>query len=148
MKAGFPVGAQALQEGRTAVARAAIEAVVAADSEFGRRFGEAGLRVLQHDAEVLVERLALCLASGDSRFLAEYAEWIGPNLRRRSVSQLDMVPVCEAVRTTVDARLAAEESAAAGRALDAAIEVFRKNGRIGGDTHRRNALLRWFYRGV
>jgi hypothetical protein len=33
-------------------------------------------------------------------------------------------------------------------ALDAAIEVLRKNGRLGGDGHKRNALLKWLYRGV
>ena len=32
--------------------------------------------------------------------------------------------------------------------LDAAIDVLRKNGRLGGDPHKRNALLKWFYRGV
>jgi hypothetical protein len=148
MKAGFPVAAAALQADATTIAAAAIDAAIAADTEFRGRLDEAGRAALQHDAEALVERLAMCVASGDSRFLAEYAEWIGPNLRRRRVSQWDAAAVAKGMREVVGARLTAAESAVAGAALQAAIEVLQKNGRLGGDPHKRNALLRWFYRGV
>jgi hypothetical protein len=33
-------------------------------------------------------------------------------------------------------------------AMDAAIGVLRKNGRLAGDMHGRNALLKWLYKGV
>lgn len=148
MKAGFPTAAAALTRDREAIARDAIEAAIAADPDFRADFDDAGLRRLAHDTEVLIERLAMCVSSNDSRWLAEYAEWLGPQFRRRRVSQWHVVSVCEAVREIVGGRLPAEESAPAGRSLDAAIAVFRRNGRIGGDPHKRNALLKWLYRGV
>ena len=148
MTAGYPAAAAALRRDRAAIAAVALEAAMAADPELRDRFDAPGLDRLRNDAEVLVERLAMCVASNDSRWLAEYAEWIGPVLRRRGVSQWDAVPVCEAIREVVGARLGDEESAVAGHSLDAAIAVFRKNGRLGGDGHKRNALLKWLYRGV
>jgi hypothetical protein len=148
MKAGYPAAADGLRRDRAAIAADALEAAMAADPELPDRFDEAGLRLLQRDTEVLIERLAMCVSSNDSRWLAEYAEWIGPIFRRRRVSQWDAVRVCEAIREIVGPRLTAEESAAMGRSLDAAVAVFRGNGRLGGDTHKRNALLKWLYRGV
>jgi len=148
MTAGFPAAADALRRDRAAIAAVALEAAMAADPELRGHFDGAGLVRFRHDAEVLVERLAMCVASDDSRWLTEYAEWIGPVLRRRGVSQWDAVPVCEAIRDVVGKRLSDEESAVAGRSLDAASAVLRKNGRVGGDGHKRNALLKWLYRGV
>ena len=120
----------------------------AADPEFKARFDEAGLRHLLHDAEVLIERLAMCVASNDRRWLAEYAEWVGPIFRRRGVSQSDVAALCEGLRKTVAPRLGHDELAVMDRSLDAAIAVFKKNGRLAGDSHKRNALLKWLYRGV
>ena len=34
------------------------------------------------------------------------------------------------------------------RAIDAATASLRKNSRIAGDRHKRNALWKWMYRGV
>jgi hypothetical protein len=148
MTAGFPAAAGTLNRDRTAIAGAALEAAMAADPELRGRFDAPDLGRFRHDTEVLVERLAMCVASNDSRFLAEYAEWVGLYFRRQGVSQWDVVRVCEGIREVVGARLTAEESAVASRSLDAAIAVFQKNGRTGGDTHQRNALLKWLYRGV
>jgi hypothetical protein len=148
MTAGFPAAAAALRRDEAALAAGALEAAIDADPEFKARFDEAGLRRLLHDAEVLIERLALCVAGNDRRWLAEYAEWVGPIFRRRGVSQSDVAALCEGLRKTVAPRLGHDELAVMDRSLDAAIAVFKKNGRLAGDSHKRNALLKWLYRGV
>ena len=131
MTAGFPAAADALRRDRAAIAADALVAAVAADPELQLRFDDAGLRQLLHDSEVLIDRLAMCVASDDPRPMAEYAEWIGPIFRRRGVSLWDVVALCEGIRETATPRLGDEEAAAMGRALDAAVEVLRKNGRLG-----------------
>lgn len=148
MRVGFTNAAETLRHDRTVIAAQALGIVVEHDGELKSRFTEKGMADLLHDAELLTERLAMCLSSADTRWLAEYAEWIGPILRRRGVAQSDMAAILEGIRETVAQRLSPEVQALAGRSIDAAAEVFRKNGRIGGDTHKRNALLRWLYRGV
>lgn len=148
MTAGFPAAADVLRRDRTAIAAGALETAVAADPELQLRFDDAGLRQLLHDAEVLIDRLAMCVAANDTRPMAEYAEWIGPIFRRRGVSLWDIVALCEGIREAAAPMLGGEEAKAMGRTLDAGVEVLRKNGRLGGDPHKRNALLKWLYRGV
>ncbi|MGD0019214.1 MAG: hypothetical protein ABSD62_08160 [Candidatus Limnocylindrales bacterium] len=148
MTAGFPAAAAALRRNEAAIAARALEAAIAADPELQLRFDDAGLRQLLHDAEVLIERLAMCVAANDSRPMAEYAEWIGPTFRRRGVSLWDVAALCNGIRETATPKLGDDEAGALGRALDAAVEVLRKNGRLGGDGHKRNGLLKWLYRGV
>ena len=148
MTAGFPAAADALRRDKAALAAGALEAAIDADPEFKARFDEAGLRHLHHDAEVLIERLAMCVAGNDRRWLAEYAEWVGPIFRRRGVAQSDLAALCEGLRKAVAPRRGHDELAVTDRSLDAAIAVFRKNGRLAGDSHKRNALLKWLYRGV
>jgi hypothetical protein len=148
MEAGFTVEANVLRRDKVAIAAAALVAAVAADPDLQLRFDDAGLRRLLHDAEVLIDRLAMCLDAGDTRPMAEYAEWIGPILRRRGVSLWDLVEICNGIREIVAPTLGQEASKAMNGILDAGIEVLRKNGRLGGDPHKRNALLKWFYRGV
>jgi predicted O-methyltransferase YrrM len=148
MAAGFPAAAEALRRDKTAIAAEAVEAAGARDPELRGRFTDRGLGDLLHDAEMLTERLAMCLASGDTRWLPEFTEWMSPILRRRGVAQADLAAVAEGIREIASQRLEPDEQELAGRALDAAVEVLRKNGRVGGDSHKRNALLRWLYRGV
>ncbi len=146
LQAGFPAAADVLRASRSEIAAAALTAV--ADSDFRSRLGEVRLRLLLADTEVMVERLAMAVGADDPRLMAEYAEWAGPVLRRRRQSLWDMAAVCAAARDVVRPRLDEPAAVAAIRALDAAVEVLRKNGRLGGDGHRRNALLKWLYRGV
>jgi hypothetical protein len=148
MEAGFTAEANVLRRDKAAIAAAALVAAVAADPDLQLRFDDAGLRQLLHDAEVLIDRLAMCLDADDTRPMAEYAEWIGPILRRRDVSLWDLVEICNGIREIVAPTLGQEACKAMTGILDAAIEVLRKNGRLGGDPHKRNALLKWFYRGV
>lgn len=148
LTAGYPAAAEKLRDNAARISAAALEAAVEADPTIRTRYDEVGLRRLLRDGELLVARLATCLASGEDGLLVEYAEWIGPICRRRGVPQGDMSALCAGIRGALEPDLSADEFAAAGRALDAAAARFKRNGRLAGDGHKRNALLKWMYRGV
>lgn len=147
MLAGFPLAAEELRRDQVLVVARALEVAMDWDASISKRYGERARKSLLHDAVLLTERLAMCISSNDPRWLAEYAEWIGPIYRRRGVPLVDLATLCEGIRVATT-NLGPGESDARDRALDAAIAVFRKNGRVAGDRHKRNALLRWLYRGV
>jgi hypothetical protein len=148
MTAGFPAAADTLRRDRAAISEAALSAVQARDPEFAARIGEAGLRELLTDGEVLVARLADSVASDVPGLMAEYAEWIDPIFRRRRVSLWDLAAFCAGIRDVASSRVEPDAAASVARAVGAAVEVLRKNGRLGGDGHKRDALLQWLYRGV
>jgi hypothetical protein len=148
MAAGLTDAAERLRHDRITIAAQALIAATEADPTIKDRYDEVGLRRLLHDGEILVERLAMCMASDDSRWLAGFAEWIAPIYRRRGVTLLDLATLCTGIRVAVEPNLSADELACAARALDAATAVLRRNSRIAGDRHKRNALWKWMYRGV
>ncbi len=148
LTAGYPAAAATLRRDKEAIARVALTTLADKDPEFGARFVGPMQVELLRDAEVLIERLALSVTSNDPRPMAEYAEWIGPVFRRKRVSLWELASMCAAIRDNVVSRLDPDAAASAVTALDGAIAVLRKNGRVGGDGHKRNPLLRWFYRGV
>jgi hypothetical protein len=134
------------------IAAGALEAAARTDPTIRTRYDELGLRLLLRDGELLIERLSMCLAGGQDRWLTDYAEWIGPIHRRRGVPLRDLAALCaaihEQIEDRIEPRLTPDELAAATRHLDAAAAVFNRNGRVGGDRHKRNALLKWMYKGV
>lgn len=148
LTAGYPAAAEKLRDNASRISAAALEAAAEADPTIRTRYDQVGLRRLLRDGELLVARLATCLASGEDGLLVEYAEWIGPICRRRGVPLGDMSALCAGIRGALEPDLTADEFAAAGRALDAAAARFKRNGRLAGDGHKRNSLLKWMYRGV
>jgi hypothetical protein len=145
---GFPAAADAIRRDALKLSAAALESAVETDPEIRARYNEVALRKLLRDGELLVDRLATCVASGETRWLTEYAEWIAPIYRRRGVPLGDLSLICAGIRLGIEPTLGPDELALASRALDAAIVSFGKNARIGGDGHKRNALLKWLYKGV
>jgi hypothetical protein len=148
MTSTYPAAAAIVRREATQISVGALKAALNADPTFRSRYDETGLRLLARDAELLSERLAMCLGSGEVRWLTDYAEWIGPIERRRGVSQGDLATLCRGMIETLEPTLGADELGAATRAIDAAAAVFRRNGRVGGDRHKRIAFLKWIYRGV
>ena len=148
MTAGHAAAAEKLRGAMMRISASALETAAKADPTVRVRYDEAGLRRLLRDGELLVERLAMCLASDSDRWLAEYAEWIAPIYRRRGVPLGDLNGLCAGIGETVRPMLTPDEFAVAGRALEAAMAVLENRGRIGGDRHKRNALWKWMYRGV
>ena len=60
----------------------------------------------------------------------------------------DLGALCDGIRETVEPLLDAAERRTATRALEVAAAIFKRNSRIAGDRHKRNALWKWMYRGV
>jgi hypothetical protein len=145
---GFPAAADTIRRDALRLSAAALESAEEADPEIRTRYNEAALGKLLRDGELLVDRLANCVSGGEIRWLTEYAEWISPIYRRRGVPLDDLGLICAGIRHGIEPLLGADEFALATRALDAAIVIFGKNARLGGDGHKRNALLKWLYKGV
>ena len=125
----------------------ALRLAMDADPTMEQRHDEAGLRNLLRDAELLAERVALCVATNDPGRAREYGEWTAPLYRRRRVPMDDMVGLCEGLRTALTSLLAPGEVATAVSALDEAIKVYRWHRRLAGDARKRNALLQLIYKG-
>jgi hypothetical protein len=148
MKAGFSGAARRVRADKARIAARGLEEAVAADPSLRKRYDDPALRRLLRDGELLVERLAMSLGSDDVRWIAEYAEWIGPLYRRRHVPLRDLATLCAGIRAGLAGDLDEAELASADRALDAAQLVLRRNGRVAGDRHKRRAIFKWMYRGV
>ena len=58
------------------------------------RYDEAGLRQRLRDAELMIERVALAVASGDTQFTESYADMVAPLYRRRFVPLDDQIALC------------------------------------------------------
>ncbi len=148
LQAGYPDAAARLTAQRARLAARALEVAVAEDATLTARYDEAGLRNLLRDAEVLVDRLALCVAGNDTHWLKEFADHSATVLRRRGVPMDDIVRICEGLRTGARSVMAGDEMAAADRALDEAVRVYRWYRRLSGDARKRNRIIAALYKGI
>jgi hypothetical protein len=143
-----PDAAQRLRTQRSALAGRALEIAAAADPTIRTRYDEAGLRNLLRDAEVLVDRLALCVAGDDPFWLREFADQSATVFRRRKVPVDDVVQLCEGIRAGARGIVGEQETASVDQAIDAAIDVYRWYRRLAGDARRRNPIAAALYKGV
>jgi hypothetical protein len=148
LTAGLPAAAARLDAARGRLAVRALEIAVENDPTMRDRYDELGLRRLLRDAETLLERVAVSIASGDSEPLRSFADWVAPVYRRRSVPMDDLIGLAEGLRASAATVLAGPEVAALNTAIDAAIERFRWNRRIAGDARKRNRILQAIYKGA
>jgi hypothetical protein len=147
LDAGFPEAADRLRAARSRLAVRALEAATAADPTMRARFDDTGMRNLLRDAEVFVERLALCVAGNDSHWLSEFAEQTAIVFRRRKVSLNDVVGVLEGLGRAARGVLSEDEMAPATTALDAAVAATRSHQHLAGDAAKRGRLSSAWYRG-
>lgn len=145
--AGLPEAAARIRASAVRLATRALMVAMDADATIRERHDEAGQRHLVRDAELLAERVALAVASGDPSTAAEYAHWTSPVYRRRRVPLDDIIGLCEGLRAALPSVLAPGELPAASAALDAMIEVYRWHRRLAGDAGRKNAFLQFLYKG-
>jgi hypothetical protein len=145
--AGFPEAAARIRTHQARLAARALRVAMDADPTIEKRYDEAGLRVLVHDAALLAERVALCVATAEPGPAREYAEWTAPLYRRRRTPMDDLIALCQGLRAAFPAILEPGELGAASDALDAAIGAYRWHRRIAGDARKRNALLQLLYKG-
>ena len=81
LSAGLPEAADRMRAARERLAGRALDVALAEHPDMRERYDEAGLRQRLRDAELLVERVALSLASGDPGF----ARVVRRHGRRRSI---------------------------------------------------------------
>ena len=148
LQAGYPDAAERLRAGRAALAVRALEVAVDADPTMRTRYDEAGLRNLLRDAEVHVDRLALCVAASDSHWLGHFADQTATVFRRRRVGMDDVVRLMDGLRAAVRGVLSADEMVPADEAIDEAVKVYRWYRRLSGDARRKNPILDAIYKGI
>lgn len=119
-----------------------------ADPTFLTRYDEAGLRNLLLDAQVHVDRLALCVAGNDAYWLREFADGAAPVFRRRDVAMDDVVRLLEGLRSAARGVLSTDEAVPADAALDEAVAVYRWYRRLSGDARKRNKIVDAIYKGI
>jgi hypothetical protein len=145
--AGFPEAAARIRVNAERLGARALRVAMDHDATIETRNDEAGLRQLLHDAELLAERIALSMETGDPGHTREYAEWTAPLYRRRFTPMDDVIGLCEGLRAAFPSILAPGELPLASEALDQAISRYRWHRRLAGDARKRNALLQLLYKG-
>ncbi len=145
--AGLPDAARRIRERTPELAAKALAVALDRDPTLRERNDEVGLRARLHDASLLAERLALCVAADDPTPLREYADWTSPVYRRKRVPLDDLIGLCEGLRAALPVALAPGELEPANTALDAAIAQYRWHRRLAGDARKKNALLQLIYKG-
>jgi hypothetical protein len=145
--AGLPDAALRIRERVGDIAAKALAVAIERDPSLRDRNDEAGLRARLHDARLLAERLAMCVAADDVTPAREYADWTSPVYRRKGVPLDDLINLCEGLRSAVPTILAPGELASADAALDAAIAQYRWHRRLAGDARKKNALVQFLYKG-
>lgn len=148
LTAGLPDAAARLRAAAPRLAARALEVAIDADATLRERNDDAGLRARLHDAELLVERIALAVAADDTTPTREYADWTSPVYRRKRVPLDDLINLCEGLRAAMPSVLAPLEMPFADRAIDAAIEQYRWHRRLAGDARKKNRLLQLLYKGA
>jgi hypothetical protein len=144
---GFPAAAERIRVNQDRLGARALEVALAATPGMRERYDDAGLRLLMHDAGLLAERVALCVAADDPSPAHAYAEYTSALYRRRKVSMDDLVALCEGLRAALPGVLAPGEMAPADAALDEAIRAYKWHRRLAGDARKKNALLQFLYKG-
>ena len=145
--AGLPDAGARIRANAERLGARALRVAMDRDATIETRNDEAGLRQLLLDAQLLAERVALTLETGDPGLTREYAEWTAPLYRRRFTPMDDVIGLCEGLRVALPSVLAPGELPLASEALDEAIARYRWHRRIAGDARKKNALLQLLYKG-
>jgi hypothetical protein len=145
--AGLPDAARRIRDRAPELAARALAVALDRDPTMRDRTDAAGLRGRLHDAELLAERVAICVAADDPTAAREYADWTSPVYRRKQVPLDDLIGLCEGLRSALPLALAPQELEAGNAALDSAIEQYRWHRRLAGDARKKNAFLQFLYKG-
>jgi hypothetical protein len=145
---GFPNAAVRLRAAKARLGARGLEFALDADPTMRTRHDEIALRKLLRDTDVIIERIALCVAGDDPLWLREWADWVAPIYRRRRVPMDDVIKLTEGLRRACAAVLSPVEIVPAERAVEEAIRVFRLYRRLAGDARKRNPILQFIYKGA
>ncbi len=147
MTAGSLAAARRVQDAVPALAARALESAIERDPTLTTRNDEIGLRQRLLDAELLAERVALCVSAGDPAPVREYADWTAPVYRRKRVPLDDLINLSEGLRAALPSVIDGQALADGEAAVDAAIAQYRWHRRLAGDARKRNAFLSFIYKG-
>lgn len=145
--AGDPVAAARIRGEAPRIATRALEAALDGTRGMRARYDDEGLRYLAHSAQLLAERIAVCVETATTTPAREYAEWTVPVYRRRKIPLDDMIALCRGLVTALPIVLSPTEMPAATAAIDEAIAAYKWHRRLAGDARKRNALLQFIYKG-
>lgn len=146
--AGYPDAAAVITSRWREVADRGIVAAVEQNPELRDRVGDLGLRHLLRDAEVVLQKLCESLGSGSVNPLKNFTEHATATWRRRRISMDDVTDLYEGLRVAVAATIVGDAAAFADGALTAGIAVLKWHRRLGGDTRKRNRILKAIYKGA
>ncbi len=144
---GDPAAAGRIRVEAPRLAARALEAALDGTRGMRERYDEAGLRYLLHSAQLLAERIAVCVETATTTPAREYAEWTVPVYRRRKIPLDDMIALCRGLAAALPIVLSPSEMPAATAAIDEAIAAYKWHRRLAGDARKRNALLQFIYKG-
>ncbi len=147
-RAGFPEAAAQISARWSEVADRGIIAAVEHNPELRDRVGELGLRHLLRDAEVVLQKLCESVGAGSVGPLKNFTEHATATWRRRRISMDDVTDLYEGLRVAVAATITGEAAAFADQALNEGIAVLKWHRRLGGDTRKRNRILKAIYKGA
>ena len=146
--AGLPAAAARLRAARARLGARALEIAIEHDPTINDHNDETGVRLLLRDTEILVDEVAVALATGSVAAIHSWAEQASVIYRRRRVPMDNLVALCEGLREAGQAVLTPAERPAADAVLDTAIERFRWQRRLAGDARKRNRILQFIYKGA
>jgi hypothetical protein len=145
--AGFPAAARRLRAARDRLGVRALEVAIERNPAIRERHSEYALRQILRDTRIFIDRIALCVSSGDPSPARDFADQIVPVYRRRRMSMDDLIATFEGLRAASAAILTGPEAEAMESAIDESIAVFKWHRRIAGD-RKRNRLLQLIYKGA
>ena len=148
MTAGLPAAAERIRAARERIAGRALEVALAETPTMRERYDDVGQRQLLRDTELLVERVALSVASAIRTSPVPTPTWCRRSTGRRQVPLDDLIALCDGIRSALPTVLIPDELGSAESALDEAIEVFKWHRRLAGDGRKKNAFLQLLYKGA
>jgi len=148
MTAGFPDAAARLVAATDAIGARALGDALGSVTGMRERYDDHGLRLLLRDTQVMVERVAKSVASGDPIWTRDWTDWVAPVYRRRGVPMDDVAALMQGVRRSAAALLSDDERVPMNAAVDEAIAVLRYHRRFSGDARVRNPIVDALYKGA
>lgn len=148
LTAGFPDAAARLVAATDTIGARALADALESTPGMRERCDDHDLRRLLRDTQVMVERVAKSVASGDPIWTREWTDWVAPVYRRRRVPMDDVAALLQGVRRAAAALLSEDERVPMNAAVDEAIAVLRYHRRFSGDARTRNPILDALYKGA
>jgi hypothetical protein len=148
MTAGDTTAAALLRSGGARLRARALASAMDLDPTFGDRHSELTRQALLSDLEAFVDRLVTAIASNDPHAMATFADLVAVRYRKRRISMVDLITLCEGLRRAGAAVVEPDSVPALDAAIDEAITVFKWHGRLAGDARRRHPLLAFIYKGA